>query len=83
MSTLIPMGTPAPVLRIPQLADQIPWTTDMAVPIKSFAQPLTTDNLQLATTDCYRTGVYVVLLDQHTVPPTAVNGLYPPSGVSP
>lgn len=80
---LIPMNTPAPVARVPQLADQVPWTCDMTVPIKSFAQRLTIDNLALATADCYRQGVYVVLLDQHTVPPQKVNTLYPPSGSSP
>ena len=81
--TLIPMGTPAPVQRIPQLADQIPWTCDMGTPLKSFAQPLTVDNLQLATAENYRQGVYVVLLDQHTIPPQTVNTLYPPVGNSP
>lgn len=80
---LVPMGTPAPVARVPQLADQIPWTADMLVPIKSFAQPLTADNLQLATADCYRQGVYVVLLDQHTVPPQKVNTLYGSGQVNP
>ena len=81
--TLIPMGTPAPVARVPQLADQIPWTCDMQAPIKSFAQPLTVDNLQLATCDNYRQGVYVVLLDQHTVPPQKVNTLYGSGQVNP
>lgn len=81
--TLYPMGTPAPVARVPQLADQIPWTTDMLVPIKSFAQPLTIDNLQLATTDNYRQGTYVVLLDQYTVPPQKVNTLYGSGQVNP
>lgn len=81
--TLIPMGTPAPVARIPQLADQTPWTCDMLAPIKTVAQTLTADSLLWATADCYRQGVYVVLLDQHTVPPQQVNTLYPPSGSAP
>lgn len=80
---LIPMGTPAPVARVPQLADQIPWTFDMTVPVKSFTQPLTFDNLQLATFDCNRKGVDVVMGDQIPNPTTKVNTLYPPNGVSP
>lgn len=80
---LIPMGTPAPVARLPQLADQTPWTCDMLVPIKTVPRPLTVDDLTLAAADCYRQGAYVVLLDQHTVPPQTVNTLYGSGQVSP
>ena len=80
---LIPMNAPLPPVRVPQLADQTPWTADMLLPIKTVSQPLTADSTLWATADCYRQGVYVVLLDQHTVPPQAVNTLYGSGEVSP
>ena len=80
---LIPMGTPAPPAPRTEVADQIPWTFDMTVPVRSFAQPLTFDNVMLATFDCNRLPVDVVPGDGIPIPPGKVNTLYGPGMVDP
>lgn len=77
---LIPMGTAAPAVRIPQPADQIPWTADQTISRKTISQPFTIDNFWLATMDCDRT-IFQVVEGDEAVP--KVNTLYPPNGVSP
>lgn len=82
---LIPLGANSPGPRKYGVADQIPWTADQTVSVKTISQPFTIDNTALATMDCDRKQFEVVQGDRcvSTNPNGNVNTLYPPGGVSP